>query len=202
MDRKKFLLDHVKSHQCTRFLEIGVFNGHFAERLLSVARKSSPSTQIYYLGVDLFKEGLTSEKYLSEISLYPNTLSEVYSKLNKFNNVKIELIQGNSIEVIPLLPKNLKFDLVHIDGGHSLDTVKSDWSNISRLIGTKTAVFFDDYSNKRGVVKGGFGVKEVVDKIDTATFKIEHSLNHDFFWKAYGLLILRMVRVTLNTFGK
>jgi hypothetical protein len=199
IDRKNFILRYVKSHKCTRILEIGVFNGNFAERLLKIASKSSPNSKIHYLGIDLFAEGLTQEKYISEVSLYPKTLLEVQSRLARLSNTQVELIQGDSISVVPLIPKNLKFDVIHIDGGHSFATVQKDWNNISNLMDTRTAVFFDDYSNPRGVTKGGFGVKDVVDRINAEVFKVKLSKNPDYFWKTYGLLSLKIAMVTIRS---
>jgi hypothetical protein len=62
-----------------------------------------------------------------------------------------------------------------------------------------SAIFFDDYTNTRGVTRGGFGVNEVVNHIDRKLYDVKLSLNRDFFWKNYGLLILRMVKVTLKS---
>ena len=195
-DRKNFILRYVKKNNCTSILEIGVFNGNFAERLLKTACKSSPDSKINYLGIDLFKEGLTQDKHATEVSLYPNTLSEVQRRLSKLKNTEVKLIQGDSTTVLPLIAKHLKFDLIHIDGGHSFETVQSDWKNTMELIDSSTVVFFDDYTNHRGITKGGFGVNKVVDRIDSSKFQVKVSKNRDYFWKTYGLLCLKVVMVT------
>jgi len=199
LDRKRFLLKYAKSRKVYSILEIGVFNGNFTERLLKLVTNNSPQSKIYYLGIDLFAEGLTEEKYVSEISLYPQSLSNIQGKLSKFNNVTIDLIQGDSVNVLPEIPNDKIFDVIHIDGGHSYTTVLQDWLNASKLINHNSAIFFDDYTNSRGVTRGGFGVNEVVDRIDRKIYDVKLSLNRDFFWKNYGLLILRMVKVTLKS---
>ena len=198
IDRKNYLLKFAKSQKISSILEIGVFNGNFAERLLKLVTDNSPGSKIYYLGVDLFAEGFNEEKYVSEISLYPQSLSNIQKKLSKFKNVTVELIQGDSINVLPRIPNSKTFDIIHIDGGHSYNTVLQDWLNVSKSMNHSTAVFFDDYANLRGTTKGGFGVNEVVDHIDSKMYDVKLSLNRDFFWKNYGLLILRMVKVTLK----
>ena len=198
IDRKNYLLKYAKSRKISSILEIGVFNGNFAERLLKLVTDNSPGSKIYYLGVDLFAEGFTKEKYVSEISLYPQSLLNIQKKLSTFKNVTVELIQGDSINVLPRIPNSKTFDIIHIDGGHSYNTVLQDWLNVSKLMNHSTAVFFDDYANSRGTTKGGFGVNEVVDRIDSKMYEVKLSLNRDFFWKNYGLLILRMVKVTLK----
>lgn len=197
-DRKNFILKYIKHNKCTIFLEIGVFNGHFAERILKTASNNTPDSKIHYLGIDLFKEGLTQYKHAAEVSLYPKTLMEVQTRLSKFDNAKVELIQGDSTKVLPLITKHLKFDVIHIDGGHSFETVQNDWKNVMEIIGPRTVVFFDDYTNRRGTTKGGFGVKEVVDRIDTSKFQVKLSKNRDYFWKTYGLLCLKIAMVTVK----
>ena len=198
LDRKNYLLKYAKLREINSILEIGVFNGNFAERLLNLVTNYWPKARIYYLGVDLFSDGLTEEKYFSEVSLYPQSLSNMQNKFSKFENVDFDLIQGDSVDVLPKIPKHKTFDIIHIDGGHSFKTVQQDWLNVSKLMNHGTAVFFDDYANARGVIKGGFGVNQVVDHIDTKIYDVKVSFNRDFFWKSYGLLILRMVKVTLK----
>jgi hypothetical protein len=180
-------------------LEIGVFNGNFAERLLGAVTSKSPNSEIHYLGVDLFAEGFTDDIYHCEVSLYPQSISAIQDKLSKYTNVVVELVPGNSINILPKILENKAFDVIHIDGGHSYETVLHDWLNVSKIMKNNTTVFFDDYSNLRGVAKGGFGIKEVVDNIDRNSFNVKLSLNRDFFWKDYGLLSLRMIAVTLKS---
>jgi hypothetical protein len=143
-------------------------------------------------------ENFTPNIYSNEISLIPSTKLEVLNKLEKIDNVSITLVQGNSTIEIPKLKNLPEIDLIHIDGGHSLLTVKLDWQNVAKLMSRNTVVFFDDYTNKRGVNKGKFGVNEVVDSIDKKMFNVIISKNRDFFWKSYGLLTLRMVCVKLK----
>jgi hypothetical protein len=154
------------------------------------------------LGIDLFAEGLTNEKYLSEISLRPDSRLSVQQRLSRFENVTVELIQGDSVSVLPKILDREKFDLIHIDGGHSYNTVLQDWLNVTNLIDEKSVVFFDDYVNSRGVTKGSFGVNRVVDSIDSKIFDKKLSVNRDFFWKDYGLLVLRVAKLSLKTENK
>lgn len=199
MDRKNYLLKYAKSHNIKSILEIGVFNGNFAERLLDTVTSKSPIYKIHYLGVDLFAEAFTDKIYHDEVSLYPQSISDVQYKLSKYTNVIVELVQGDSADILPKISSNKNFDVIHIDGGHSYNTVLQDWLNVSKIMKSDTTVFFDDYSNKRGVTKGGFGINEVIDNIDRELFDVKISLNRDFFWKEYGLLSLRMVAVTLKS---
>lgn len=146
----------------------------------------------------MFAEGLTEEKYITEVSLYPKTHQEVQNRSSSLRNTDVKLIPGDSTKLVPRIPKNMKFDVIHIDGGHSFATVLKDWHNVVDLMDSHTAVFFDDYCNPIGVSKGGFGVKDVVDRINSKQFKVKSSKNRDYFWKPYGLLSLRMAMVQLR----
>ncbi len=44
-------------------------------------------------------------------------------------------------------------DFVYIDGGHSYETVNSDWENVQKIMHPKTIVVFDDYKSIEGVTR-------------------------------------------------
>ena len=194
LDRKRFILKHIRTNACVNILEIGVFNGNFAYRMLKAAKAQSPNFQISYVGVDLFEANYSKEIAISEVSLTPKSKLYVEEYL-KIPNVNVRLVEGYSSSVLPNLDTNNKFDLIVIDGGHSYSTVKEDFENSLNLLAENGTIFFDDYTNNRGVVHGQFGINQVVNAIDQSKFKISVSLNRDFFWKPYGLLVLKMVKV-------
>ena len=196
IDRKRFVLKLIKQNKSKNILEIGVFNGNFALRMLEIAQKHN--TEISYTGVDLFSSKFNSKIKVNEVSLQPLAMSDVKEKLKVFNDVKIELHSGYSKEVLPQFIGKKKFDLILIDGGHSYETVKNDWLNSLQLISKNGIIIFDDYSNRRGEKKGGFGIRKLINEIQESMqheFQIRLSKNRDFFLKDYGLLILQMTLV-------
>ena len=195
IDRKSFVIKHIAKMDVTNILEIGVFNGNFAERMILAAKKNSKNTTINYVGIDLFEQGITQAIYQSEVSLMPLAIENIKFKLSRIEGSSIELIQGNSKDTLPKLIGLKKFDVIVIDGGHSYATVLSDWKNSIQLLKCNGVIFFDDYTNQRGVDLGRFGINDVVESINRDQFKVSISLNSDLFWKSYGLLILRMVKV-------
>lgn len=59
---------------------------------------------------------------------------------------RVELIRGNSMEVLPhLINENKKYDLIHIDGGHSVDVFFHDIQNSIKLSKNNTIFVVDDY---------------------------------------------------------
>ena len=196
LDRKNYILKYIRRNKPKTILEIGVFNGAFAKRMLINATNSA-NGKILYTGVDLF-EDLSSEVYKKEISLWASKKDLVYKDLSKIKNTKISLLKGYSRDLLPLLEGKMKFDLILIDGGHSYETVKTDFYFAKKLVSSNGAIFFDDYVNKQGVINDGYGINKVVHEINRANYSVRISKNRDIFPKSYGLLLTRMVKVQLK----
>jgi predicted O-methyltransferase YrrM len=196
LDRKNYILKYIRKNKPKTILEIGVFNGVFARRMLLNATNSINEI-VSYTGVDLF-EDLSIEIYKKEISLWASNQDSVHNNLSKIKNTKINLLKGYSRDVLPLLEGKIKFDLILIDGGHSYETVKTDFYFARNLVSSNGAIFFDDYVNKQGVINDGYGVNKFVDDINRANYSVKISKNRDIFPKSYGLLITRIVKVQLK----
>lgn len=192
VDRKNFVLRHIQRHCPQSILEIGVFNGGFARRMLEVAIKSQ-FVPIKYVGVDLFAENFSEDIKNVEISLTPRDRAYIERTL-ELPNTLVKLYSGYSSTVLPTLAG--KYDMILIDGGHSYQTVKEDFLNSVNLLAEGGSIFFDDYTNRRGVSQGMFGINQVISEIDKDEFRISISKNRDWFWKDYGVLELRMVKVS------
>ena len=192
VDRKNFVLKHIQRHCPQSILEIGVFNGGFARRMLEVATKSQ-FVPIKYVGVDLFAENFSEDIKNVEVSLTPRDRAYIERAL-ELPNTLVKLYSGYSSTVLPTLAD--KYDMILIDGGHSYQTVKEDFLNSVNLLAEGGSIFFDDYTNRRGVSEGKFGINQVVSEINRDEFQISISNNRDWFWKNYGVLELRMVKVS------
>jgi hypothetical protein len=64
-------------------------------------------------------------------------------------------------------------DLIFIDGGHSEETVGSDWANCEPLMHDQTIVYFDDYPR--------WGIGPVVDAIDRDRYDVTITKEFDEF---------------------
>ena len=72
-----------------------------------------------------------------------------FDYLNKEFPNRMTFIPGDSIETVPKFIQEfpyLKFDLIHIDGGHDLEIVKQDLNN-ARLVAAKNHVIISDDDN-------------------------------------------------------
>jgi predicted O-methyltransferase YrrM len=195
VDRKSFVIRHIKNKQPLKILEIGVHSGDFAIRMLSsISYKNLKN--LNYVGIDLFAEMQNIDNYKQEISLWAKSEKYVFSKIkSKFPMVQVQLHRGYSSKVLLRLEE--QFDLIFIDGGHSYATVKSDWEVSSQfLLREGGVIFFDDYCSLTQSSKSGFGIKQVVDSIDRDKWRVKIVKAPDFFLKEWGLLVLSVVKVS------
>jgi predicted O-methyltransferase YrrM len=113
--------------QGRRILEVGFNAGHSA--LLGLI--SNPSLR--YTAVDLGQHAYTKP---------------CFDYLKSIFGDRIDLILGNSLEVLPKLPVLVHndFDLWHIDGGHSYDVAEADLCNVLNMAKPGQTILFDDTS--------------------------------------------------------
>ena len=73
--------------------------------------------------------------------------------MNKF--AKIHLLKGDTKKTLPkFIRQKKKVDFIFIDGGHSVNTIKSDWNAIKKIISKRSLVIFDDYYEiKKNILK-------------------------------------------------
>jgi predicted O-methyltransferase YrrM len=164
--RYQNLYKTIKTIKPKTILEVGTWNGERALKMLQLANKYQPG--VTYYGFDLF-EDLSDEKYISELSKKPPRESEVFELLQDAKS-DINLFKGDTVLTLKKASTELpKIDFIYIDGGHSVETIQSDWDNIQMLMHEKSVVIFDDYWRNR--VEDG--CKTVIDAIDRSKYKVE-----------------------------
>jgi len=189
--RYKYLLESIKNHKVKKIMEIGTWNGNHALQMIEEAKKYSPLEAIQYYGFDLF-ESLDNKTTLKEFAKTPPLLEVVRKKLEK-TNVDINLYQGFTQDTLPRAISELpKMDFVFIDGGHSIETIKSDWQYVKEVMDKDTIVIFDDYWNI-----DNSGCKEVIEDVDKTKFKVTILPIQDKFKKKWGTLKINFVKVEM-----
>jgi hypothetical protein len=171
-------------------LEVGVWNGKRAVEMITVAKQFN--SDIEYCGYDLF-EDLGEGGYHAELSKRPPTEEEVRTLIDA-TGAKVSIFKGNTLTSLPESVPNLpKMDFIFIDGGHSVETIASDWKNIQTLMHEKTVVIFDDYWRNREDA----GCKAVVDQINRSVYNVEVLSEIDVFNNAdFGRLEISFAKVT------
>ena len=122
----------------------------------------------------------------------PPTLGATKNRLDK-RKIPNELIVGNTISTLKKFSPTRYIDFVFIDGGHSVETIESDWNHIKYFMDKETVVIFDDYYENRD----DFVCKKLIDNLQT-TYRyniekldpVEHIEKND--------IVLRLVKVTKN----
>lgn len=135
------LIELVRKHQPKTVIEIGTWNGGRALEMAMVA----PGMKYY--GFDLFEQA-TSQTDEEEKNVKPHHSREQVLEILTKHNVDASLIAGNTNETLPAfarLNQTVKADLIYIDGGHAVETIRSDYENSKKLIKPGGLIVFDDY---------------------------------------------------------
>lgn len=190
--RNLFRIIHERRSRC--IVEIGTWNGVHGKQMIQTAAIHHPIGAIKYLGFDLF-EGLTDDLLAKELSKRPPAFEEVRRVLES-TGAQVQLFRGNTRDTLPRAVDALREgDLFFIDGGHSVETIRSDWSAIERALRTDAVVIFDDYymNDPREVV--GLGCQTIVDALDRSRYDVTLLDPIDRFPKAWGVLQVRFAQV-------
>lgn len=146
-------------YQPETILEVGTWNGRRAVEMLTAAPKAR------YYGFDLFEEA-TEETDAAEMNVKKHhSLRGVHSYLLEALGPEreITLIRGNTRKT--LAEFNESVDFAWIDGGHSVETIRSDWDNVRRVIKPGGVVLFDDYYSD-DIDTSKFGCNSIVKDWD------------------------------------
>ena len=174
----------LKEVRPRRIVEIGTYHGAAAMLMLRRARRYQ--SVVEYWGFDLFEEA--TPEVLEQEAASPNPpppIEVAHQRLEQFGPT-IHLAQGDSTVTVPQTQVP-PADLIFIDGGHSYETVCSDWENVQRFVHDRTVVIFDDYTNQYGV-EHGYGIKRLVDELDRERSEVRLLMPIDRYRRADGVL--------------
>lgn len=137
------LIDIVRERQPKTVLEVGTWNGDRAVEMAMVA------PGLAYFGVDLF-EFANAESDEREKNVKPHySAREVMAKLDSVDEIgKAHLYVGDSNIVLAEMAKSHAdgtMDLIFIDGGHSVETIRSDLKHAIRLVSSDGIIVLDDW---------------------------------------------------------
>lgn len=134
-------------------VEIGTNQGDRAEAVCRAALQHRD--KVHYTGYDLFEDA-TPEINAEEKNKKPLAReSEVSKRLSAIPGVTFELIKGNTRTT--LHGTDVVADLVFIDGGHSVETIRGDYEAVKG----SSCIVFDDYYTS-GVDTSKHGCNEVI----------------------------------------
>jgi hypothetical protein len=172
-------------------IEIGVGNGNTLTNCYEWWSELG-MTDVSYTGFDLFEDYNSYENFEEENPVTPPTLDELESNNKYATALTTVLIKGDTREQLPKHNEKLaQADLIFIDGGHSYNTVKNDWSYVSDIFNGdhKPVVIFDDvyhawFDDVRRLVK------EIESEREDLLF---HHYKWDMGWGINGITVVRKV---------
>lgn len=141
-------------------VEVGTWNGLRAIEMCTEALKHQDS--VHYTGFDLF-EHASDETDARELNVKAHhSFKDAHARLRTFKNdnpgFEFALYPGDTRE--SLRDVSLTPDLAFIDGGHSIETIRSDYE---ALKGAKVIVFDDFYEG--GPDTGKFGCNSLIGEL-------------------------------------
>lgn len=167
-----------------RILEVGTCKGERAEAMIRAAVRHRADVEYY--GFDLF-EPPPAEEFSPGKQPWP--VQDVARRLSCLG-AYVHLTKGDTRETLPEC-RVTGVDLAFIDGGHSDETVRSDFYAVLPCLAPGATIMLDDYWN----YPGGGGCNALVDALDRSRFSVEMLEPVDEFGKSWGTLRTQMVRV-------
>jgi hypothetical protein len=151
LPRYRQLADLIRTYGSETFVEVGTWNGGRAVEMALASFESKD--KVHYIGFDLFEEA-TEELDKYELNSKPhNTIVAVNNRLQEFadkmkekgKEFTFELHKGDSKETLYKAKESIaNANFAFIDGGHSEETVLSDYANLKHC----DVIVFDDYFSK------------------------------------------------------
>ncbi len=196
--RYAYLLKAIYISKAKSILEIGVYNGNRAKEMIETAKIFNK--EIDYYGFDLFEDFYKKKNIIKkELSKKPLSKKEISIKLNNYNRVR--LFKGDTKATLPKFVKEkIKIDFAFIDGGHSFNTINSDWKNINQIITKNSTVIFDDFYEYSGKVKLDVGCNKIINSLPKKKYLSYIYPVADTFFDKYNKIYknIFMVRVKKN----
>jgi Methyltransferase domain len=182
-------------------LEIGVYKGKHAQFVIETAKIFRSPDQIDYYGFDLF-ESQSHGDLVREFAKKPPSMDQVQTRLER-TKANINLFKGYSRDTLPIFVKhchetNKAVDLVFIDGGHSFETIETDWQYASELVAEGGIIIFDDFLSNTEEEVAGVGCQDLVSRLDPRRYSVQLLEPEDRYVNAWGTLRTRMVAVRIK----
>lgn len=121
---KRYNLFH-EAMSATTVMEIGFNGGHSC--LLFLLANQCSRIQIFDMGNHSYAK-------------------RCYDFLNMVFPNRLNIVWGDSTETLPQFKTDTKYDLIHIDGGHGVNVLRSDIEQCKRFSSYHTRMFIDDIS--------------------------------------------------------
>jgi len=168
--RYKQLLKIIGNYKPQTIVETGTWNGGRAIQMAIAAFQYTDS--VHYVGFDLFEEATPELDHIELNSKPHNSLAAVNKRLQEFGvkmfeqgkEFTFELFKGDTKQTLKDNDAVKDADFAYIDGGHSYETVKSDYENLKHI----PILVFDDFfsKDKQDRMPENDGVNQLMKEIE------------------------------------
>lgn len=184
LNRYDQLLHAIDLFKPQSIVEIGTWNGRNAVRMIQQAQKHRENIQ--YIGYDLFEDA-NDKTDVDEFNVKKhNSVIEIDSFIRKHCPLaEICLVKGNTRDTL----RHIEADFVYIDGGHSIETIRSDYEAVkgSRVVILDDYYLADSAGNRPDI--NSMGANQIAEKIGAYLLPVGGKL------KEQGGLVLMALRV-------
>lgn len=157
MTRYETLLHIIHVFQPKTIVEVGTWSGHNAIRMLKQVQSYSAYSR--YCGFDLFEDA-TAETDALEKNVKPHNLeAHVRNYIKQHVAGEVTLIKGNTRET--LRAQKCDADFAFIDGGHSVETIESDYEALKHV----PVIVLDDYYTGAEIDVSKYGCNQLVGRL-------------------------------------
>jgi predicted O-methyltransferase YrrM len=131
--------EHCKFFEAPSVMEVGVSTGLTAIPLIHLLDKSHK--QFGYMGIDIdIRDGV----------------KRMVDHMNLKKEIQVELLEGESLKVLPdLVKRDFKFEVILVDGDHDYDVIRQELAYIPHLMHVDTMLIIDDYDTTDSTWKVG-----------------------------------------------
>ena len=145
-DNASIMFEAIKLIKPTIVIETGTFEGHGTLLIASAINELNKKATIYT--IDYPNDPLTKldkKKWLDLDKIRKNNLNKIR---NKFDDIKIVYLEGDSRIVLPklLFESQIKWDLFFQDSMHFYEGILSEWNAIKSYANSRAIAIFDDIS--------------------------------------------------------
>ena len=157
------LLTISKNLEIENYMEIGVRRG----RSMTMMASQSPKASFY--GFDIW-----IEDYCDSPNPGPDFVKDELKKVGYEG--KIEFVNGDSKKTVPSFFKNNKdlyFDVITVDGDHSIGGAKLDLNNVIKRLKVGGVLVFDDISSQEHPYLAKVWQKQIKNRKDFYTYEYD-----------------------------
>jgi hypothetical protein len=172
------LLDIIDHHRPASIVETGTWSGERATQMALTAMRHQD--RVHYIGFDLFEDANAASD-ARELNVKRHySLDEVWQRLHEFRvanpGFSFTLFKGDTrhtlAEALSLGHIKPDPDFAFIDGGHSIQTIASDWTALMRA----KVIVLDDYYQADNMGRRPdimrYGCNRLVDDLDRREWSV------------------------------